>query len=154
MYVAAMPLGAGGYQPRDAEHAVLYRVINEHLEAFLETARRHADGSALPAFVAQEFREFLTCGVLAHGHLRQHLVDEAGRAGWRTINAQASSNDREAASVQRAVTRTGRGVTARRPASAESARHSSAVSPPASHAAPSRLSRAYRSSQSAAMRLP
>ena len=44
---------------------MLYRVIDEHLDAFLETARRHADGTSLPAFVEQEFRDFLTCGVLA-----------------------------------------------------------------------------------------
>src|SRR5262249_56453563 len=50
--------------------AMLYRVIDEHLDAFLETARRHADGAALPAFVEQEFRDFLTCGVLAHGFAR------------------------------------------------------------------------------------
>lgn len=37
-------------------------MIDEHLDAFLETARRHADGARLPAFVEQEFRDFLTCG--------------------------------------------------------------------------------------------
>ena len=35
-------------------------VIAEHLEAFLETVKRHADGSPLPRFVEQEFRDFLT----------------------------------------------------------------------------------------------
>ena len=39
-----MSLSAADYRPRDAEHAVLYRVIDEHLEAFLETAAQHADG--------------------------------------------------------------------------------------------------------------
>jgi hypothetical protein len=39
-YVAAMPLSAMEYQPRDAERAVLYRVIDAHLEAFLETVSR------------------------------------------------------------------------------------------------------------------
>ena len=43
-----MPLSAVDYRPRDAEHGVLYRVIDEHLETFLETARRHADGASLP----------------------------------------------------------------------------------------------------------
>ena len=52
-----MPRSAVDYQPRDAEHAVLYRVIDEHLEAFLETARRHTDGSSLPVFVVQELRD-------------------------------------------------------------------------------------------------
>src|SRR2546427_6995136 len=70
-----MPLSAPDYRPRDAEHAVLYRVIAEHLEAFLETAKRHADGSPLPEFVEQEFRDFLTCGVLAHGFARLRCTD-------------------------------------------------------------------------------
>jgi hypothetical protein len=55
-----MSLCAGDYRPRDAEHAVLYRVIDEHLAAFLETIRGHADGAVLPAFVEQELRDFLT----------------------------------------------------------------------------------------------
>ena len=69
------PLSAADYRPHDAEHQVLYRVIDEHLEAFLETARRHADGSPLPEFVEQEFRDFLTCGVLAHGFARLRCND-------------------------------------------------------------------------------
>ena len=75
VYVAAMSLSAADYRPRDAEHAVLYRVIAEHLEAFLETARRHIDGASLPAFVEQEFRDFLTCGVLTHGFARLRCSD-------------------------------------------------------------------------------
>jgi hypothetical protein len=54
-----MSLRTGDYRPRDAEHAVLYRVLDEHLDTFLETARRHGDGVPLPAFVEQEFRDFL-----------------------------------------------------------------------------------------------
>ena len=39
-----------------------------------------ADGTTLPHFVEQEFRDFLRCGVLAHGGRRMteraaHLVD-------------------------------------------------------------------------------
>jgi len=59
-----------GYQPRAAEHSVLYRVIDEHLETFLDAAAQHADGHRLPKFVEQEFRDFLTCGVLAYGFAR------------------------------------------------------------------------------------
>ena len=70
VHLAAMRLSAPDYRPRDAGHAVLYRVIDAHLEAFLETTRRHADGRPLPGFVEQEFRDFLTCGVLAHGFAR------------------------------------------------------------------------------------
>ena len=70
-----MSLRAGAYQPRDAEHAVLYRVIEEHLDAFLATARQNGDGASLPAFVEQEFRDFLTCGVLAHGFARLQCTE-------------------------------------------------------------------------------
>jgi transposase-like zinc-binding protein len=70
-----MSLRADDYRPRDAEHAVLYRVIEEHLDAFLEMARRHADGAPVPAFVEQEFRDFLTCGVLAHGFARLRCTE-------------------------------------------------------------------------------
>jgi hypothetical protein len=70
-----MSVRVGDYRPRHAEHTVLYRVIDEHLDAFLETARRHADGPPLPAFVEQEFRDFLTCGVLAHGFARLRCTD-------------------------------------------------------------------------------
>jgi len=64
-----------GYQPRAAEHSVLYRVIDEHLETFLDAAAQHADGHRLPKFVEQEFRDFLTCGVLAHGFARLRCGD-------------------------------------------------------------------------------
>ncbi len=60
-----MPLSVADYRPCDAEH----------LEAFLETARHNADGSPLPEFVEQEFRDFLTCGVLAHGCARLRCTD-------------------------------------------------------------------------------
>jgi hypothetical protein len=50
-------------------------VIDEHLDAFLETTRRQADGVPLPAFVEQEFRDFLTCGVLAHGFVRLRCTE-------------------------------------------------------------------------------
>jgi hypothetical protein len=70
-----MSLRTGDYRPRDAEHAVLYRVIDGHLDTFRETARRHADGAPLPAFVEQEFRDFLTCGVLARGFARLRCTE-------------------------------------------------------------------------------
>jgi hypothetical protein len=64
-----------GYQPRTAEHSVLYRVIDGHLETFLDTVAHHTDGHRLPQFVEQEFRDFLTCGVLEHGFARLRCGD-------------------------------------------------------------------------------
>jgi hypothetical protein len=63
------------YQPRDAEHSVLHAVIREHLEPFLRDASARGDGHGLPRFVEQEFRDFLTCGVLAHGFTRLRCAD-------------------------------------------------------------------------------
>jgi len=65
-----MPLLSAGYQPRDAERGVLHRVVDAHLYVFLDAAAASAEGVGLPAFIEQEFRDFLTCGVLAHGFAR------------------------------------------------------------------------------------
>jgi Transposase zinc-binding domain/Putative transposase len=70
------------YRPRDAEHTVLHQVVGAHLEAFLRAAGEAGDGNGLPAFVEQEFREFLTCGLFesgvarfrCEGCAREHLV--------------------------------------------------------------------------------
>src|SRR5438552_17867018 len=58
------------YQPRHAEAGALHGVSREHLDDFLRAAADRADGVGLPEFIAREFREFLTCGVLAHGFAR------------------------------------------------------------------------------------
>jgi hypothetical protein len=48
---------------------VLHQVVREHLETFLATTAR-ADPGGLPAFLEQEFRGFLDCGVWARGFAR------------------------------------------------------------------------------------
>jgi len=65
-----VPVGQRVYQPRDAEHGVLHAVIRAHLDDFLREAAQRGDGSGLPDFIEREFRQFLTCGVLAHGFAR------------------------------------------------------------------------------------
>jgi len=65
-----MALERATYRPRQAECGVLHDVVRTHLENFLREAAHRADGAGLPQFVEQEFREFLTCGVLAHGFAR------------------------------------------------------------------------------------
>jgi hypothetical protein len=61
---------ARAYRPRDPERGVLHAVVRAHLETFLREAAHRAGGAGLPQFVEQEFRQFLTCGVLAHGFAR------------------------------------------------------------------------------------
>ena len=63
------PVASLGYTPRDAERTVLHQVVREHLETFLATTAR-ADSAGLPAFLEQEFRSFLDCGVWARGFAR------------------------------------------------------------------------------------
>ena len=61
---------------------MLHGVIRDHLDDFLCAASDRTGGAGLPEFIAREFREFLTCGVLAHGFARvrcercafEHLV--------------------------------------------------------------------------------
>jgi hypothetical protein len=62
---------ASTYVPRRPTETVLYALVRDHLESFLEHARQsYARG--LPHYVEQAFREYLTCGVFAHGFLRLH----------------------------------------------------------------------------------
>jgi hypothetical protein len=46
----------------------LHRVLREHLETFL--GRRSEAGEPMPSFVVDELRDYLKCGVLAHGAVR------------------------------------------------------------------------------------
>lgn len=49
---------------------VLHTVVRTNLEAFLREVAERTDGRGLPRFVVDEFREFLTCGVLAERFAR------------------------------------------------------------------------------------
>jgi hypothetical protein len=69
-YSSEMGFAAAGYRPRAPEHRALHTVVRTYLEAFLREAAERADGAGLPRFVEDEFRDFLTCGILAHGFAR------------------------------------------------------------------------------------
>ena len=67
--VAASTATGGTYARHEPEDTVLYRIVAEHLETFLAEAReKHERG--LPDYVEEELREYLKCGILAHGFLR------------------------------------------------------------------------------------
>lgn len=78
---AARALGAYTYQRHQPEHTTLYKIVQENLETFLRLVEEEC-GRPLPDFVEEEFREYLKCGILAHGFLRakcescshEHLV--------------------------------------------------------------------------------
>jgi hypothetical protein len=61
------------YIPRNPQATVLYRVVAEQLETFL--ARQEERERPVPPFVEREFRDYLTCGVLAaRGFIRGRLA--------------------------------------------------------------------------------
>lgn len=54
------------YERRRPEESALYRVVTQHLPAFVE---RVDELGGLPAFVTAEFDKYLRCGLLEHGCL-------------------------------------------------------------------------------------
>jgi putative transposase/transposase-like zinc-binding protein len=67
---ARMAPAVATYAPRDPSHTVLYHVIAEHLETFLASCHDNSEATGFPAYVEQEFYDYLRCGILAHGFLR------------------------------------------------------------------------------------
>ena len=64
------------YERRTPTATVLHAVVRAHLERFLDEARqRSAHGFGVPRHVERELRNYLTCGVLAHGFVRVRCVD-------------------------------------------------------------------------------
>ena len=57
-------------QRRQPEQSVLYQVLQQHLETFLAQAEDPETGRDLPRFVTRELRDYLQCGILAHGFCR------------------------------------------------------------------------------------
>jgi hypothetical protein len=59
------------YQRRRPERTLWYRIVQTHLETWLELAGGE-DGEAPPAHVERTFRRYLECGILAHGFARAY----------------------------------------------------------------------------------
>ena len=73
---ASSSLAREDTSPREPQDTTLHRLVREHLETFL--ARRAEAGEPMPAFVVDELRDYLECGVLAHGAVR-FLCEHCGR---------------------------------------------------------------------------
>jgi hypothetical protein len=59
------------YQPRRPENTIAYQVVQRHLETWLERAKcADPDGDAIPEYVERDFRQYLSCGILANGFAR------------------------------------------------------------------------------------
>ena len=67
---------ATSYERRTPTATVLHAVVREHPESFLAEARRRSGhGYGVPRHIERELRNYLTCGVLAHGFVRVRCVD-------------------------------------------------------------------------------
>jgi hypothetical protein len=72
---AYRPAGAV-YRPRRPTETPLYPVVQHHLETFFAEAQ-DADpmGWGVPSWVERDFRNYLRCGILAHGFARVRCTD-------------------------------------------------------------------------------
>ena len=61
------------YQRREPERHLLYRVLLDHLETFLQRTR--TSEHTLPFHVERELRSYLECGILSYGFLRLRCPD-------------------------------------------------------------------------------
>jgi hypothetical protein len=62
---------AAVYRRRDPTATSLYPLVQHHLETFLADAvAADPDGEGIPQWVADDFRAYLRCGILAHGFAR------------------------------------------------------------------------------------
>jgi len=56
---------------RRPERTVLYEAVRHELETWLARSREACpDDDPIPAWIEEEFRRFLACGILAHGFAR------------------------------------------------------------------------------------
>ena len=58
----------GAYRRREPEKTLLYQVVQHNLETFLSQMREACpDHDPVPDYVEETFRNYLECGILAHG---------------------------------------------------------------------------------------
>jgi hypothetical protein len=63
------------YTPRRPQDSILFKVVNDNLEAFLKTAASDPNDSDLPIYVKREFEKFLGCGFYENGVTRVSCKD-------------------------------------------------------------------------------
>ena len=68
------------YNPCHPERTLLYRIITEHFQTWLELASAgqfdgQGDHHTPRAYVRQAFRKYLECGIFAHGFARARCDD-------------------------------------------------------------------------------
>lgn len=58
------------YPTRDPSKTLLYQVVQENLETFIQMTQADPNRKGLPMHVRKEFYEYLRCGILANGFVR------------------------------------------------------------------------------------
>jgi hypothetical protein len=71
------PTRTVAYERHHPEETPLYRIVETHYPQFL--ARLEAGRGSFPAFVKEEFNDYLKCGLLEHGFLRANVAASAPR---------------------------------------------------------------------------
>jgi hypothetical protein len=67
--------GPSVYRPRRPAATLLHQTVREHLETYLASVGRDEDlAPNLPFHVQNAFREYLRCGILAHGFARAYCA--------------------------------------------------------------------------------
>ncbi len=64
---------AARYVRHEPEKTLLYQIVQENLETFLQATGER--GGGLPRYVRQTFRRFLGCGILQNGFVRVRCSD-------------------------------------------------------------------------------
>ncbi len=64
---------AARYVRHEPEKTLLYQIVQENLETFLQATEER--GGGLPRYVRQTFRRFLGCGILQNGFVRVRCSD-------------------------------------------------------------------------------
>ncbi|MFQ5702372.1 MAG: transposase zinc-binding domain-containing protein, partial [Acidobacteriota bacterium] len=68
---SARTSGPAVYRPRRPERSVLHKTVREDLETYLAACRQEGDFTGgVPLHVETAFREYVKCGILAHGFAR------------------------------------------------------------------------------------
>jgi Putative transposase/Transposase zinc-binding domain len=63
------------YPSRNPSETILYKVVQENVETFIQMAEVVPNRKGLPEYVKREFYEYLRCGILANGFLRVQCTE-------------------------------------------------------------------------------
>ena len=89
MPAVAAVVPARSYVRHQPESTLLFEIVRDHLDPFLAFARERSS-RPLPAYVEQEFREYLKCGLLEHGFARAHC-EACGRERFVAFSCKGRS---------------------------------------------------------------